>query len=97
MDHKQRLQEKIRELRYSTETGVIIQEGSLLHDLLKLHPQHKNHNALYFTVAIDSQYQTNHFLFCDRDTQHIIGIESAVTSSRSDPSVLVRPPTLGGF
>ena len=73
---KKRFQEKIRELLYSTEPGEIIQreDSSILHDLLKLHPHYKNHNASYFIVSIDSQYKTKHFSFCDRDTKHIIGI-----------------------
>ena len=71
---KKRFQEKIKELLHSTEIGAIIQDDSLLHDLLKLHPQYKTHNALYFTVSIDSQYKTKHFSFCDTDTRHVIGI-----------------------
>ena len=57
---KKQLQEKIRELLYSTEPGAIIQweDSLLLHDVLKLHPQYKNHNASYFIVSIDSQYKT---------------------------------------
>ena len=57
---KKRLQEKIRELLYSTEPGAIIQQEDslILHDVLKLHAQYKNCNASYFIVSIDSQYKT---------------------------------------
>ena len=71
---KKCLLEKIKQLLHSTEIGVIIEKDNLLHDLLKLHPQYKTHDALYFTVSIDSQYKTKHFSFCDKNTRHVIGV-----------------------